>query len=624
MRYAKRAAWPTGCKLLILCALARCNFKRPRGLELPRGNNDLARRACPAGFAACGAHTDVRVGREFSQRIGCAGLRARASSVGRLASVTEKAGSRHRDIGLTNANSHLFSTSASGVRCAGDACRCQGQAGQTQQLQQSALGQQTADQAAVPLRSETHAVLISVAVRDSSGRAVEDLRKEDFTVTDNGKPRDFQLFPSDTTSAAASPALLLAPNFFSNHYGPVAPMKRATAILIDAANTPLEDQMAARTQAIKAVENMTPSESIAIYAMTTKLDILQGYTTDRNLLLKALQAYTPRMPMLANPTRPASPNSAEIGATRGIGGNTGPGARAEEQYFLQRRIATTLATLLDIATHMSGASHRNSIIWITAGFPVDFDTNGQVQSTLEAINDANIAIYPIDARGLSGNPKAYVNYLVMQRFAETTGGQAFYNRNDLDNAIIEAMAAPQSNYVLGFYLSDSELDHRFHKLHVTTDRPGLSLHYRSGYTAALDPNTHRNDREPLDGELLDTQDSAALGIDAQVTHVKGTDGKPSLHLAMSLVRSSINEAQPGQGGKVDLSELFAEVDAQGQTVARITESISFDMPAGNRDPGYGQTIPLAADAKELKVIVQDKANGHTGSLTIPLANIPAH
>jgi VWFA-related protein len=490
---------------------------------------------------------------------------------------------------------------------------------QPPQFQQSAATQQSP----APLRSETHAVLISVAVRDSSGRSVEDLRKEDFTVTDNGKSRDFQLYPNDVASAAARPAALLAPNFFSNHYGPIMPAQRATAILIDAVSTPLDDQMAAREQAIKAVENMTPGESIAIYSMTTKLTILQDYTTDRDLLLKALRAYTPNMPLLVNPTRPSSPNSAENGAARGVPGNTGQGAQAEAQYFLERRIAMTLATLLDIATHMGGASHRNSIIWITSGFPVDFDKNGQVQSTLEAINDANIAIYPIDARGLSTNSNAFVNIQVMQRFAETTGGQAFYNRNDLDNAITEAMAAPQSNYLLGFYLSDSELDHRFHKLHVVTDRPGVSLHYRSGYTAALDPNTHRNNKEPLDAELLDTQDSASVGIDAQVTPAKGPGGKPQLHLGMSLVRNTLTQSQGGNSTKVDLSELFAEMDAHGHTVARITESISFDMPAGNRDPGYSQVIPLAPGAESLKVIVQEKASGRTGSLTIPLAKIVA-
>ncbi len=92
---------------------------------------------------------------------------------------------------------------------------------------------------------------------------------------------------------------------------------------------------------------------------------------------------------------------------------------------------------------------------------------------------------------------------------------------------------------------------------------------------------------------------------------------------MSLVRNTLTQSQGGNSTKVDLSELFAEMDAQGQTVARITESISFDMPAGTRDPGYSQVIPLAPGAESLKVIVQEKASGRTGSLTIPLANVTA-
>ncbi len=185
-----------------------------------------------------------------------------------------------------------------------------------QQVQQPPQFQQSAatQQPPTPLRSETHAVLISVAVRDSSGRAVEDLRKEDFTVTDNGKPRDFQLFPSDT-EAATRPAVSFAPNFFSNHYGPMAPTQGVTAILMDAANTPLEDQMAAREQAIKALENMTLRESVAIYAMTTQLDILQGYTTNRDLLLKAFAS------IHSAHTAVGGPNASLFAKQRREGGN---------------------------------------------------------------------------------------------------------------------------------------------------------------------------------------------------------------------------------------------------------------------------------------------------------------
>jgi VWFA-related protein len=484
---------------------------------------------------------------------------------------------------------------------------------------QASQSADAADQTPPPLLSESHVVLISVAVRDSQGQNVQGLRKQDFTVFDDGKPRDFQLFPADSASSVPSPSL--GRNFFSNRYVPPAP--RVTAILLDSANTPVADQSYAREQAIKAMQSMPLDQRIAIYSLGTNLKVLQDYTTDRALLLKALNDYTPGVPLSANPMQASTaPYSAERGGGKNefADNNKGPAARAEAQYYFERRIDISLATLLSIATHITGASHRNSIIWITGGLPLRSDEDGRVRRALDAINDANIALYPIDARGLSLDPHDVDNYLVMQEFARSTGGQAFYNRNDLDAAINEAIAAPRFTYLLGFYLDPSDLDGRFHKLRVSVDRPGISLSYRSGYTAAIDPNARKNNREPLDAELLATQDSAEIGIDAKVTPVSNR-GKNSLQLALALDRTTL---RPANGGKITLAELFAEIDPRGRTVARITESISFDMPGVGRDPGFTQSIPLQSGAEKVKVIIQDKSSGHTGSLTIPLANLSAN
>ncbi|HEY6465767.1 MAG TPA: hypothetical protein VIY69_07235, partial [Candidatus Acidoferrales bacterium] len=53
--------------------------------------------------------------------------------------------------------------------------------------------QQASPQAPPSLVSESHVVLISVAVRDATGQNVQGLSKQDFSVFDNGKPRDFLL-----------------------------------------------------------------------------------------------------------------------------------------------------------------------------------------------------------------------------------------------------------------------------------------------------------------------------------------------------------------------------------------------------------------------------------------------
>lgn len=482
---------------------------------------------------------------------------------------------------------------------------------------------QAQDQNPAPIRSDIHVVLISVAVRDTAGLAVPNLHKEDFTVASDGKPRDFQLFPSDDSSAVARP--VMAGNFYSNRFA--APAPRVTAILMDSLNTPMSDQSYARQQAIKAVQSMPLDENIGIFALSTKFTILQDYTTDRDLLLKALEAYTPSPPLTSNPAKGSSaPNSAEHGAAKDITTSNGPAARAEDAYFLQRRTDITLATLLSIATHITGASHRNSILWITSGIPIITDSNEQVRSTLDAINDSNIALYPIDARGLSPDPHAASNDLILQGFAQSTGGQAYYNRNDLDHAIEEAMVAPRSTYLLGFYLTNDELDGKFHELRVEVNRPGVTLSYRSGYTASVDPNKNRTRKEPLDSELLATQDSAIIGIDARLApgnpiNARGGKSQKSLNVFIALDRTTLTRPQSGHNPKVELSELFAEIDPRGQTVARISENITFDMPTTDRDPGYTRTIPLEDGAEKLKVIIQEKSTGRTGSLTIPLATL---
>jgi hypothetical protein len=361
---------------------------------------------------------------------------------------------------------------------------------------------------------------------------------------------------------------------------------------------------------------------VGIYALSVDLKILQDYTTDRDLLLKALNDYTPSPPLGTDPSRSSSgPYSAEHGGAKDITADSGRGARLEEDYYRQRRIDLTLATLLTIATHITGASHRNSIIWITDGVPLRSDDDSRFQRALDAINDANIALYPIDARGLSPDPHAAVDDLILDSFAHSTGGQAFYNHNDLDRAIAQAMAAPRFTYLLGFYLTQPDLDGRFHKLRVSVDKPGVSLSYRTGYTASINPNDRRNNKEPLDEELLATQDSSDVGIDARLAMVNGRGGKPALNISFALDRTTIAPPQAGHGSKLTFLELFAETDARGQTVARITESISFDMPEPNHDAGFTQSIPLQAGAEKLKIVIQQKESGRTGSLTIPLAKV---
>src|SRR5579862_8487922 len=101
------------------------------------------------------------------------------------------------------------------------------------------------------IRTDTRVVQIDVDARDTHGRPVSGLTKDDFTILDSGKPRTIQIFTvqaSSDTPTAAPPAVLLPPNVFSNQSPPRATASRATVILLDGINNYWDDFAAARSE----------------------------------------------------------------------------------------------------------------------------------------------------------------------------------------------------------------------------------------------------------------------------------------------------------------------------------------------------------------------------------------
>jgi VWFA-related protein len=128
---------------------------------------------------------------------------------------------------------------------------------------------------------------------------------------------------------------------------------------------------------------------------------------------------------------------------------------------------------------MSGAPGRKSIVWITDGFPLNQEWEAAFERIINKLNDANVALYTVDARGLSMSA-GYIRTL--RFFADATGGFAFYNRNDVAVGIQAAIEDSESTYVVGFYLGDKERDRRVHNLKVEVDRRGATLRYRRSYS----------------------------------------------------------------------------------------------------------------------------------------------
>jgi VWFA-related protein len=107
------------------------------------------------------------------------------------------------------------------------------------------------DNAEVKFTSRTELVLIPTLVTDKSGKHISGLKKEDFTVLENGAEQKIATF-EEITSDPQRPSRPKSPNSnefsneFSNALAGGQSNRRITLMVLDFINTPIMDQAAAR------------------------------------------------------------------------------------------------------------------------------------------------------------------------------------------------------------------------------------------------------------------------------------------------------------------------------------------------------------------------------------------
>ena len=161
---------------------------------------------------------------------------------------------------------------------------------------------------------------------------------------------------------------------------------------------------------------------------------------------------------------------------------------------------------------------------------------------------------------------------------------------------------------MGFYVPDSGLDDRFHRLSMTIPaQPKLGLRYRSGYDAsatAVAPAAAQEPPSPVNSD--------EVGIYASVEWPSQNELRVSLALDPATVTRTAN-------GVVVLDETFTETDNSEKQVAKFQETVPAPSP-GAQDGmvRYTRTVKLVKGAFLLHITVRDQATNRVGSLAIPI------
>ena len=287
-------------------------------------------------------------------------------------------------------------------------------------------------------RSSVQLVQVDVVVTDKDGRPINDLKAGDFTVLQDGIAREVRAFESHSLISAAStrPADVKLPeNTFTNL--PDSDYDEARIILLfDMLNTPAQDQQFAQKQLMKVLQDLPPERRIAIFALSEKLVLVQGFTNDRQLLVEAAESIGAQR---SHQYLGALQRQQSMGGARGLaratratvtipnrGGvfvETDPrlvGAprqnlvREEESFFTAARVQFTIDAFNGLARAVSGYPGRKSVLWISGGFPIAISPDLELETatrgaenfraqwaqTGKLLATSRIAMYPIDVRGI--------------------------------------------------------------------------------------------------------------------------------------------------------------------------------------------------------------------------------
>jgi VWFA-related protein len=522
------------------------------------------------------------------------------------------------------------------------------------------------EQPAPTFRTNTNLVIINVAIKDKSGKAVEGLKKDQFTLLEDGKPQQISVFELEHLNGETLPPLEVpaptlktrgpaenkatppveAPPVNSTLKSDQLKDRRLIALFFDLSSMQPAEQIRARDAAMKFIDTqMTASDTVSIMTLTNELRVVQEFTNDRETIVSAIQSLR-------------IGDSSELAALAATGADSTDDSgefTADDTEFNIFNTDRKLSALEDAARKLAPFPEKKALVYFSSGIgKTGVDNQSQIRATVNAAVRANVAFYPIDARGLvamapagdatQASPKGTGVFTgstytsnrtsfhdtqdTIYTLAADTGGKALLDSNDLTLGIKAVQTDISSYYVLGYYSSNGAQDGKYRKITVKVAPlpESAKIDYRKGYYAgkvwgkmnASDKERQLEDALTLDDPFTD------LPLAMEVDYFQTGRDKYFVPITVRIAGSSLDLSPKST---TDLDFIGQIRDPRGKMLGGVRDEIKLKLTEENaaqlaqRHVEYDTGVTLPPGDYNLRFLARENQNGKMGTFEMKF-NVP--
>jgi len=567
-----------------------------------------------------------------------------------------------------------------------------------------------APQGGFTLRVNSRLVDVNVVALDKKGQPITDLREGDFEVYDNGVKQEVRSFGqadiasserrADQAPGTVSPALLEFSNRAATDGKSGINEGNTLVFLLDASNLAYPDLVDARQQMIHFLETLPPNERVAMYVCRYhRFQVLEEASTNHAMLIARLKQWKPNPQDVGNANDEETRNRQTFETVHSpedmlsVNGNFTMDTFTQSEALdpKMREMGSNpgpnaLSILVDVAHHLAVVPGHKSLVWVTSDnaladwnkLSITIEKGSKyiepvALRTQEAMNNAHVSIYPLDASRLEANVvtpeiggrnveltptfqmplgnelqmegpeatsgpdmNAYTqnrNFAsagrlsaqlqqdihpiqgVFREVADATGGRALRRSNNMVGQLNGVVADGHATYLLGFSPS-RPADGQYHLITVKlVGRHDATLRYRTGYLYDIE-QTSLKDR--FKRAIWQPADASEIAVKARpVADAAGS----ALRITVAGTDLDLTQQDALWMGKLDIFMVRRDEEGLRATVSGKTVGLKLKEPTYQRAMNEGLTFDERLDTKledgSLRVIVVDGNSGRIGTVTVP-------